>query len=63
VFLLGLFAILFLTALNALPLTFFAMLLVGNLGWSVSFWTLYPGALAFFFAKNSLFNLNLTKTK
>lgn len=32
--------------LVAAPLTFFAMLFAGNMGWNLGFWTLFPGAVA-----------------
>jgi len=44
--LIGLIAIAILTAINAAPLAYFAMLFAGNVGLHLSFISLLPGAVA-----------------
>ena len=50
----GLIVILFLAAFNAVPLAFFAMLFLGNVGVHLSFLAVYPGAVALKFFQNSV---------
>lgn len=45
-FLLGLLVILFMAIINAVPLAFFTMLFLGNIGLHLSFLAILPGALA-----------------
>lgn len=59
----GLFAVLVLAFLNAVPVTFFTMLFLGNLGVNLGFWALLPGAMALNILKNSVFTVPVVKTK
>jgi hypothetical protein len=54
----GLILIAILAVLNAVPLTFFAMLFFGNVGWSVGFLDLIPGAMAVLLIKQNLITYN-----
>jgi hypothetical protein len=59
----GLFAILFLAAFNAVPLAFFAMLFLGNIGVHLSFLAIFPAAIALkFFNHNVLTAPTVNKT-
>lgn len=48
------FVIFMLAVLNALPLTFFIMLFLGNIGVHLGFLDLLPGAIAIHIIKNSV---------
>ena len=42
----GILAVVILAVILAAPLTFFAMLFLGNIGVNLGFWALLPGAIA-----------------
>lgn len=49
-----LFAIVVMACILAAPLTFFAMLFLGNIGVNLGFWQLLPGAVAIRIATTSM---------
>lgn len=53
--LVGFLAMVILAVLNALPLTYVAMLFAGNIGLNYSFLTLLPGAIAVKLTLHSVF--------
>lgn len=54
VIIIGLFIVLLLSALNAVPLAFLSMLFLGNVGWNIGFLDLLPGAMAVHIIKNNV---------
>lgn len=59
-FIAGILAVVILAILLAAPLTFFAMLFLGNIGVNLGFWALLPGAIAL---KIVATNISSTSTK
>lgn len=61
VLILGLLVIAILAIFNVVPLTFFTMLFLGNLGIHLGFWDLLPGAIAIHIVKNNIITYNKGK--